>query len=200
MFFVVLAILTVGALVGWNAIRQRSVDSPEIAQETSSDVTPTPESGTAVGRNEMGSLNGTLPATSSAGIGGSTKGGVLSVATSSAMVTPTQTVVQKNVQTNAQTNTSSLPEKNVIAYTDSGFNPKTFTIKSGTMVKFLNQSNKRMWVESVEVGNGKKLDQFNMGISVGRDGFYEFQFNSVGEWGYKDQLNPNQTATIIVTN
>lgn len=196
MFFIVLAILTVGALVGWNAIRERSIDSTETAQESSSDVTPTPESGTAVGRNEMGSLNGTVPATSSAGFDGSTKGGVLSVATSSAMVTPTKAVTQKN----GQSNTSSLQEKNVITYTDKGFNPKTFSVKSGTMVKFLNQSSKRMWVESIEVGNGRKLDQFNMGMSVSPEGFYEFQFNSVGEWGYKDQMNPSQTASIVVTN
>lgn len=193
-FFVVLAILTVAALVGWNAIRQQSSSLNETAQQT--EPTPTLEIGTAVGRqNDFGSVSG-QSATGSAGFGTTTKGGFESnTPTATSAGTVMAVISQAPVRI---VPTSTTHAANVVTFTDNGFTPKTLTVKTGTMVKFLNQSNKRMWVESADVSGGKKLEQFNMGVSVGRDGFYEFQFTSNGTWGFFDHNSQHLTGSIVV--
>jgi plastocyanin len=197
-FFVVLAILTVGALVGWNAVRQRNATTEEVAQQPTLELTPTPQIGTAVGRgSDLGSLSNPT-STNSGGFGSSSKGGFIPVITSTPSATPKITRVI-NSTPKPTSNVTAMPQSaNVVTYTDNGFNPKTLTVKSGTMVKFINQSSKRMWVESAETAGGKKLDTFNMGVTVGKDGFYEFQFTSTGTWGYFDHSNPSHNATVVV--
>lgn len=193
-FFVILAILTVAALVGWNAVRQRNATSTSATIQPSGSPTPTNTTGTAVGRG-LGSV-GTQTATGSGVVADTTKGGV-----TTSLSTPLSTasgVLGVNTRPTVTPTPVLYPVSNVVTYTDSGFNPKTLSIKTGTMVKFVNQSSKKLWVVSQEVAGGKKLEGMNMGVSVGRDGSYEFQFNTLGTWGYIDQNNQSQSGTIVV--
>lgn len=200
-FFVVLAVLTVAALVGWNAIRNRPDAQPAVVDNQAA-ITPTstPEVGTAVGRvGGMGSLSNS-GSTVAGSLADSTKGSLGTSVSSTvtpvsgqmgATPTPTRVAV-------APTTTPPPANSTVVTYTDNGFTPKSITVKSGTMLKFVNQSTKRMWVASAAVSGGNKLDAMNMGMSVGKSGTYEFQFTQTGTWGFYDQNNQSQTGTVTV--
>lgn len=200
-FFVVLAILTIAALVGWNAVRQQTTSSELTQVQPTETSEPTPELGTAVGRTSgLGSLNNPS-STGSGGFSNVTKGN----SDPNAGVIPTATPQSQQVQGTPSPTVTPYPTTvppqqtgTVVTYTDTGFSPKSITVKSGTMVKFINQSSKRMWVESIDVGEAKKLSGFDMGMSVGKNGFYEYTFSSTGSWGYQDKSNTSANATVIV--
>lgn len=193
-FFVVLAILTVAALVGWNALRNNPVN--ETAQNAVPTITPTPtmEVGTAVGRVGLGAL--TQNTSTASADRETTKGGTSISETTPSIRILTTPVPTKTIVVSATTPPPSNP--NLIAFTDTGFTPKSLTVKSGTMVRFVNQSSKRMWIVSAEVAGGKKLQDMNMGLSVGKDGIYEYQFNQTGTWGFFDQNYQQITGTVLV--
>jgi plastocyanin len=194
-FFVILAILTVAALVGWNAVRNQN-QVAEIQEQRQEEVTPTPIIGSAVGRGSLGSLT----------VGESTESGMLGTKGNSDVnagviptATPTSTVSAQLKGSSAIVNNNTpIQARNEIYYTETGFSPKTLTVKAGTMVKFVNQTTRKMSIASGDIAGGKKLDGFVMSMAVGKEGTFEFQFNQVGSWGYIDQNNPNQTGLVIV--
>lgn len=85
-----------------------------------------------------------------------------------------------------------------VRYTNAGFQPAKLTVPSGTMVEFLNQSDKEMWVAS-NVHPGHELlptfDQFN---SVGKGKNYMYVFDTKGIWPYHDHINPAVEGIITV--
>jgi len=99
---------------------------------------------------------------------------------------------------------------NTVHYTDAGFSPSTITVKKGTVVSFLNQSDREMWVATDEhpshtgyagtsrnehctAGSATAFDQ------CGRGNVYMFTFDKVGTWDYHDHVNAQFGGTVVVT-
>ncbi len=82
-----------------------------------------------------------------------------------------------------------------VRYMDTGFEPKELTIPLGTMVHFVNESEKEMWVASNEHPGHSILptfDQFQTGDQ------YTYVFDKAGTWEYHDHLNPTAVGIIKV--
>jgi plastocyanin len=109
---------------------------------------------------------------------------------------------------------TSVPQakENVITYTDSGYSPKTLTVKSGETVTFKNESSSSMWPASAvhpshRVYSGTSLSEHCPDINGTAfdacKGYlpgqtWSFKFDKVGSWKYHDHLNPTHTGTIEV--
>ena len=96
-----------------------------------------------------------------------------------------------------------------VTYTDTGFSPKTITIKRGDAVNFVNQSSGDMWVASAMhpthiVYSGTTLNEHcpdpendSFDQCVAGDSF-SFTFDKVGTWNYHDHLGPTNFGTVVV--
>lgn len=101
-----------------------------------------------------------------------------------------------------------IPTSTVI-YADTGFTPKTITIKKGTRIVFVNKTTNKMWIASdphpTNQGysgkprtahcpdtSGTAFDQCNTGNN------YSFIFNKVGTWGYHNHMVDQDRGVIIV--
>lgn len=85
-----------------------------------------------------------------------------------------------------------------IRYTNNGFEPPKLTVPIGTMVEFVNQSDKTMWVASnihPEHEILPTLDQFKE-VSKGQS--YMYIFDKKGIWPYHDHVNPALEGVITV--
>jgi len=118
------------------------------------------------------------------------------------------------IQPSQQPPTSQGPvvKENVVTYTNTGYSPKTLTIKKGETVTFKNQSSRSMWPASAvhpshRVYSGTSLEQhcpdvagtaFDAckGYLPGES--WSFKFDKVGTWKYHDHLDPSDTGTITV--
>lgn len=99
-----------------------------------------------------------------------------------------------------------------IMYTDNGFAPNSITIKKGTKVTFVNQSQLKMWIGSDNhpdhtgySGTDKSVHcpdttgtAFDQCASVNTGGSYSFTFNKTGTWGYHNHAAREDEGTIIV--
>lgn len=98
----------------------------------------------------------------------------------------------------------------VITYTDSGFMPKTATIKNGTTVRFVNQSTHSLWVGSdahpthtnydgttlrEHCASGGAFDQCHA-ASAGES--WEYTFLKTGSFGYHNHTSASHSGTISV--
>ena len=104
-----------------------------------------------------------------------------------------------------------------VAYTNSGFEPATITVKVGTTVEWTNTSDKLMWIASnphpshtdlpgfdergVE-GNDVPTDQpqtfvpvayAHTGVTI-----FRYTFLRVGHWGYHNHLVPQDRGVVTV--
>ena len=86
----------------------------------------------------------------------------------------------------------------VVSYTDSGFSPKTITVKKGTAVTFKNDSTSKMWVASGVHPTHQLLPGFDELTSVVNGGSYEYTFVKVGTWQYHNHLKPTDVAVVVV--
>ena len=86
-----------------------------------------------------------------------------------------------------------------ITYTDSGFAPTTITIKEGQTVRFLNTSNKLMWVASDPHPTHTDYPGFDQLTAVAKGKDYVFTFTKIGTWGYHNYLGRSHTGSITVT-
>lgn len=89
--------------------------------------------------------------------------------------------------------------RTVVTYTGTGFSPLTVTVKVGSTVTFVNESNRGMWVASAVHPTHQLLPGFDQLTSVETGGTYEYAFTKVGTWKYHNHRNPADTATVIVT-
>ena len=87
----------------------------------------------------------------------------------------------------------------VVTYTDSGYSPNAVTIKKGTTVTFVNQSNGGMWTASAVHPTHQQLPGFDELTSVAKAGMYEYTFEKVGTWKYHNHMAPSFTGTVVVT-
>lgn len=89
--------------------------------------------------------------------------------------------------------------RTVVTYTDTGFGPASIIVKQGTMVAFVNESGKGMWVASDVHPTHQLLSGFDQKASVGKDGVYEYAFVKVGTWRYHNHINPADAGAVVVT-
>ncbi len=92
-----------------------------------------------------------------------------------------------------------LMEKAAVELTDSGFSPKTLTVKKGTTVTFKNTSSGGMWVASAVHPTHQLLPDLNQLKSVNKGGAYEYTFEKVGTWKYHNHVSPADTGSVVVT-
>ena len=89
--------------------------------------------------------------------------------------------------------------RTVVTFTDKGFSPSLATVKVGTTVTFVNESNSPMWVASDPHPTHTLLPGFDELTSIGKGGTYEYTFMKVGTWTYHNHVNPSMKGTVSVT-
>lgn len=98
-----------------------------------------------------------------------------------------------------ETGTVETITKVTVNYTDSGFSPKTVTIKKGDSITFINESNGGMSVASdphPTHTNYPAFDQYKSGEKGSKS--YTFVFDKIGSWGYHNHLNSSNTGLVVV--
>ncbi|HEY5695334.1 MAG TPA: cupredoxin domain-containing protein [Candidatus Saccharimonadales bacterium] len=86
---------------------------------------------------------------------------------------------------------------NTITYSDSGFSPKTITVKAGTTITLKNTSAANMQFDSDPHPVHTNDTELNIG-SVAAGQSTTFTVNTPGTHGYHNHLNPSDTGTIVV--
>ena len=117
--------------------------------------------------------------------------------------TPTPTPVSLTTSTNDDmalgSDKGGVAARTVVTYTDTGFGPNSIVVKAGTIVTFVNESGKAMWVGSDAHPTHLLLPGFDQKKSVGRGETYEYAFAKVGTWGYHNHTSPTDTGSVVVT-
>ena len=113
----------------------------------------------------------------------------------------------KTKQTSDSEKTSSTPERDengylIVRYTDNGFVPFVSEVRIRETVRFINDSNKPMWVTSrnhpyVE-GQEYEYPEFQQPKSVSRGGDFIFTFIKSGTWGYKNLNYEDHLGAVVV--
>jgi plastocyanin len=111
----------------------------------------------------------------------------------------------------AQTNTPASPAtaSNVtVTYTDSGFSPKSVTVKRGQSVTFINQSSRSMWVGADDHPTHTKYPVKSAGDCLGSSfdsckgsgsgQSWSFTFTETGSWGYHNHTRAADRGTVVV--
>lgn len=89
-------------------------------------------------------------------------------------------------------------ETTTIIYTNQGYEPRDAHVKSGSTVKWINQSTQPMWTASDFHPTHLILPEFDnrAGISTGES--YSFTFKKTGSWKYHNHLRPADRGTVVV--
>ncbi len=103
----------------------------------------------------------------------------------------------------------------LVAYTDTGFSPKSVTVNQGQGVTWTNQSSRTMWVASAmhpvhSVYDGTNKDThcaagytgeapFDECTAVPAGGTYTFTFTEVGNWKYHNHASDADFGDVTVT-
>lgn len=95
------------------------------------------------------------------------------------------------------TQATSLKET-IVSYTDSGFLPRTITIKRGDTVTFKNESAHSMWVASDPHPVHTNYVAFDALRGYRPGETYSFTFTRSGTWGYHNHLRAGDTGTVVV--
>ena len=85
-----------------------------------------------------------------------------------------------------------------VKYTNNGFQPSKLTVPLGTMVEFINQSDKEMWVASNMHPSHEILPTFDQFKGVRKGESYMYVFDKKGGWTYHDHLKPSFEGIITV--
>jgi plastocyanin len=89
-------------------------------------------------------------------------------------------------------------EAQVITYTDTGFSPNSITIKQGSVVKFVNNSQKMMWVASSPHPAHTDYPGFDELTGVAKGESFSFTFDKVGIHKYHNHLSPKDFGSVTV--
>lgn len=89
-------------------------------------------------------------------------------------------------------------QQKTVTYSGSGFSPATIEVKVGEKVKFINNSEAKMWVASNNHPTHTLYPEFDQDKGVGKGESYEFTFTKAGKWKYHDHLSANKGGTVIV--
>lgn len=93
-----------------------------------------------------------------------------------------------------------------VSYTDSGFSPRSITVKSGDTVVFKNNGAGAFWLGSdphplhnnYPTTGGCISSTFDSCARVTSGQSFSFVFDVAGSWGYHNHLNPSQRGTVVV--
>lgn len=85
-----------------------------------------------------------------------------------------------------------------VQYTNNGFKPTKLTVPVGTMIEFVNQSDKEMWVASNVHPGHEILPTFDQFKGVKKGESYMYTFDKKGAWPYHDHINPALEGVITV--
>lgn len=95
--------------------------------------------------------------------------------------------------------TKELTKNNLtIVYTNEGFNPKEIKIKKDETIKFINLSDRKMWVASNDHPAHDIYPEFDQKEISLRDAEYSFKFEKTGTWGFHNHLYAGHEGTVIV--
>lgn len=86
----------------------------------------------------------------------------------------------------------------IVYYDQDGFHPANFVIKGGTSVRFINRSTLSMRVSSVIQNGAPIYTEFDQIYSVGRGGYYDFNFSKAGTWSFTNQSVPKHFGIVTV--
>lgn len=113
--------------------------------------------------------------------------------------TQNQTVTTETTSpTTVATTSGEVMTKATVDYTDSGFTPKSITVKVGTTVTWTNKASDKMWVASAPHPTHTDLPGFDQLGSVAKDGTYSYTFKKVGNWKYHNHLDPKDYGIVVV--
>lgn len=90
------------------------------------------------------------------------------------------------------------PKEVVVTLDKEGFKPKTVGIKIGTAVRWKNESGDRQTVNSDDYPTNQLHKELNFGVFE-NDSSVVYTFKESGEYGYHNQLNPEQNGKVLVT-
>jgi len=85
-----------------------------------------------------------------------------------------------------------------VKYTDKGFVPEKIEVKAGSMVQFVNDSSKDMWVASAPHPSHIKLPTFDQFKPLKKGAIYRYIFDKKGTWEYHDHINPSAGGVVTV--
>jgi plastocyanin len=104
--------------------------------------------------------------------------------------------------TKANSNDASSADKNasqnVVSYADSGFSPKSITVKLGDTVVFKNESSRDMWVASAPHPVHTDYPEFDAKKAYAKGEMYSFTFQKAGTWKFHNHMNPTDFGSIVV--
>ncbi len=103
---------------------------------------------------------------------------------------------QPIVPNRSETQTETLEK--LVTYTDSGYDPASLTVKSGTNVTFKNESSGPMWTASDPHPTHTDLSGFDSKKGTPSGESYTFKFDKAGTYTYHNHLNPGKQGKIIV--
>lgn len=85
-----------------------------------------------------------------------------------------------------------------VTYTNDGFFPAELTVKAGTMVTFINQSDSPMWVASGPHPTHTLYPEFDEKSSVPKGESYSFTFEKTGTHPYHNHVLLGKYGKVIV--
>lgn len=109
---------------------------------------------------------------------------------------PTQ---KENAAAGAGTSAATVTASTTVTYSDTGFAPKTVTVRKGATVRFVSTATGGMWVASAVHPTHQLLPGFDQLKSVGNGGTYDYAFVKLGTWKYHNHVNPSDTGSVVVT-
>lgn len=86
--------------------------------------------------------------------------------------------------------------RTVVLYTESGFSPTEAVVQVGTTVAFMNDSDARMRI--VARSQNDQYSELQQSSSVSRGGSYEYTFDQVGRFEFRNDDNASHTGVIVV--
>ncbi len=127
-------------------------------------------------------------------------------------VSPTETVsptVSPSPTATATVSPTASPSPaavSTVTYTDSGYSPKTLTVKAGTVVTFRNQSSRLMWNASAPhpahnaypMMGGCIASAFDQCVSAPNGQNWSFKFDQKGSWNFHNHLFSSHFGTVVV--
>ncbi len=113
--------------------------------------------------------------------------------TTSTSSSSSQTSSSSSTQSTSQTQSA-----DTITYNGTAFSPASLTVKAGTTVTFVNNSDQPMWVASDPHPTHTDYPGFDELKSVDKGGTYSFKFDKTGSHGYHNHLDSGIRGTIVV--
>lgn len=86
----------------------------------------------------------------------------------------------------------------IVRYTNTGYVPAQLEVPVGTMVTFINESDRDMWVASNKHPSHTDLPTFDQFSPSAKASSYTYTFDQIGTWSFHDHLQPAHKGLINV--